>query len=360
MTYTPSALPITRPAKKLGTTSISLKDLVNPVSQLSTEKWFDLVSNSVLADSKPISLRISFSFTPPIPAPYMLQMVQTRPFSKSCFPSVPGMFPHFKSSYFREEAGNDVISIQIRDSVKEEARNNCQSKKEVIGVTTSGETHVLAESSGRGWFLMNSHWWFQVQKKFNEDGHAFGFKGNRKVIVFRGRKLGYEINNGKKQKNEQHLMTAVEFSRKDPYGKAVALLNFKSGIIEIIEESMVLPLIVFAFLLSESSSKEGSGDVTTIVENLTEMNGSLKNYGKSCNNEEKSANQLRKRDNVTNDNEVAAEGAQRMRGQEGFGSCGCSGGVGRDVKSAPTAEPECVTVELKPSVLEVETLRKVR
>ena len=67
--------------------------------------------------------------------------------------------------------------------MKEEARNNCQLKKEVIGVTTSGETHVLAESAGTGWSFMNFHWWFQVQKKFNEDGHAFGFKGNRKVSI---------------------------------------------------------------------------------------------------------------------------------------------------------------------------------
>ncbi|WRX29981.1 Glycine-rich domain-containing protein-like - like 3 [Theobroma cacao] len=222
---TPSALAITRAAKKLGTTSISLKDLVNPVSQLSMEKWFDLVSNSVLAYSKPTSLRIAFSFTPPIPATYVLHSVQTqtRSISNICFPLIHGM----------DEAGNDVISIQIRDSVKEEASDNCQSKKEVIGVTTSGERHVLAEASGTGWSLMNSNWRFRVQEKFNEDGHAFGFKGNRKVIVFRGRKLGYEINSGKKQKKEQHFMTAVEFSVEDPYGKAVALLNFKSGIMEV-------------------------------------------------------------------------------------------------------------------------------
>ena len=55
------------------------------------------------------------------------------------------------------------------------------------------------------------------------------------------------------------------------------------------------------------------GGVTTVEENLTEMHGGLKNYGKSCNNEEKSANQLSTRDEVTNVNEVAAEGAQVLR-----------------------------------------------
>ncbi|KAK6257129.1 hypothetical protein QUC31_000588 [Theobroma cacao] len=262
---TPSALAITRAAKKLGTTSISLKDLVNPVSQLSMEKWFDLVSNSVLADSKPTSLRIAFSFTPPIPATYVLHSVQTqtRSISNFCFPLIHGM-----------------------DSVKEEASDNRQSKKEVIGVTTSGERHVLAEASGTGWSLMNSNWRFRVQEKFNEDGHAFGFKGNRKVIVFRGRKLGYEINSGKKQKKEQHFMTAVEFSVEDPYGKAVALLNFKSGIMEINEESLVLPMIVLAVLLSEI-------------------------YGKSCKTEEKSSDQLGSMEKVTDINEInASKGTQ--------------------------------------------------
>lgn len=85
------------PIKTLGTTSISLKDIVNSVSQLYAEEWFDLVPNSALADSKPISVRIAFSFTPPIPAPYMVQMVR-----------------HFKYHCFADEAGNDIISLHMR------------------------------------------------------------------------------------------------------------------------------------------------------------------------------------------------------------------------------------------------------
>ncbi|XP_022765938.1 glycine-rich domain-containing protein 1-like [Durio zibethinus] len=254
MSSTPSRPAITRPVRKLGTASITLKDLVNSDSQLSSEKWFDLLSNSVPADSKPVSLRIAFSFTPPIPAPYMLHMVQTRPFSNSCFPLVPATYQHFKSSSFRDEADHDVISMQIRDSLKEEARNNCQSRKEAIGVTPFGETHVLPESAGTGWFLMNSHWWSHVQRNLMKMAMHLGLKETERrrwlwkyprhyariiksqVIVFRGRKLGYEINDGKKQKNEQHFMTAVEFSMEDPYGKAVALLNFKSGIIGVYQQ----------------------------------------------------------------------------------------------------------------------------
>ncbi|KAK8480845.1 hypothetical protein V6N13_056988 [Hibiscus sabdariffa] len=217
------------------------------VLDLISYKWFDLVSNSSLADSKPISLRIAFSFIPPSPAPYMLHMVQTPP-----FPVIHGKFQHSKYSYFSDEAGNDMISLRMR-----EAKDNYQSRKQVIGLTSCGETHVLAESAGKGWFLNNSRWWFHVHKKLYENSHAFGFKGNRKVIVFGGRKLGYEINSSKNKKNEEHFLTAVEFSRGHPYGKAVALMNFKSGIIEISgEESLALPMIILAFLLSESCKNE--------------------------------------------------------------------------------------------------------
>ncbi|GMI77352.1 Glycine-Rich Domain Protein1 [Hibiscus trionum] len=256
------------PAKTLGTASISLNDLVNSVSELYEDKWLDLVSNLTLADSKPISLRVTFSFIPPSPAPYMLHMVQTPP-----FPVIPGKFQHFKCCYFFDEAGNDIIRLHMR-----EAGDNYQSRKQVIGLTSCGETHVLAESAGKGWFLNNSRWWFHVHQNLYEDDHAFGIKGNRKVVTFRGRKLGYEINSSKNQKNEEHFVTAVEFSTDHPYGKAVALINFKSGIIQISEEeSLVLPMIICSFLLSQSSS----------------------NCVKSCKNEEKSANRL----------STAAEGA---------------------------------------------------
>ncbi|KAG4194812.1 hypothetical protein ERO13_A06G074100v2 [Gossypium hirsutum] len=277
------------PIKTLGTTSISLKGIVNSVSRLYAEEWFDLVPDLTLADSKPISVRIAFSFTPPILAHYMVQMVR-----------------HFKYHCFTDEANNDIISLQMRDY---------QTRKEVIGLTSCGGTHVLAaESAEKGWFLNNSHWWFHVHNELNENDIAFGFKGNRKVIVFRGRKLGFEINDGKKLKNEEHFMTAVEFSMEYPYGKAIALFNLKSAIIEISEEEpLVVPMIILAFLVSESSS----------------------NCEKSCNNEGKGGGEA-----ITNgikysppdgEDEVKSSNCGGCGGGCGIscgGSCGghCSGG----------------------------------
>lgn len=54
------------------------------------------------------------------------------------------------------------------------------------------------------------------------------------VKLFRGRKLDYESKHCEKHKSEQEFMTLVEFSAEDPYGKAVALLDLKSGFVRVL------------------------------------------------------------------------------------------------------------------------------
>lgn len=51
--------------------------------------------------------------------------------------------------------------------------------------------------------------------------------------IFKGRKLDFEPKHCGKQRSEQDFMTAVEFSAEDPYGKAVALLDLKSGLVKV-------------------------------------------------------------------------------------------------------------------------------
>lgn len=114
VSYSPSVLHIARPAKVLGTISISLKDLMKPGSPLSIEKWFELVPSSGLVGSKPINLRIALSFTPPVLLPFVLHMVQTRPFS-SCFFPLSGRFHHGKNwTCIKDETGNEIINLQMR------------------------------------------------------------------------------------------------------------------------------------------------------------------------------------------------------------------------------------------------------
>lgn len=53
------------------------------------------------------------------------------------------------------------------------------------------------------------------------------------VIILPGRKLEYETRSRSKQETEHNFMTAIEISPEYPYGKAVALLNVKSGFLEV-------------------------------------------------------------------------------------------------------------------------------
>lgn len=53
------------------------------------------------------------------------------------------------------------------------------------------------------------------------------------IKIFRGRKLDYEPKHCEKQRTEEDFMTAAEFSAADPYGKAIALLDLKSGVVKV-------------------------------------------------------------------------------------------------------------------------------
>jgi hypothetical protein len=53
------------------------------------------------------------------------------------------------------------------------------------------------------------------------------------IKIFSGRKGEYELRYHVKQGNEMDFLTAVEFSKEDPYGKAVALLDLKSKLVSV-------------------------------------------------------------------------------------------------------------------------------
>lgn len=54
------------------------------------------------------------------------------------------------------------------------------------------------------------------------------------VRLYLGGRLDYESKQCEKHNRECHLITAVKFSTQEPYGKAVALLDIKSGKVEVI------------------------------------------------------------------------------------------------------------------------------
>ncbi|KAF9687414.1 hypothetical protein SADUNF_Sadunf02G0091000 [Salix dunnii] len=114
MSYPSSVSHVASPAKMLGTASISLHDLMKTGSPLSIEKWFAMMPNSGIVGSKPVNLWIALSFTPPVQAPSLLHMVQTRP-CISCFFPLSGRFQQDKTwTRVVDEDGNKIINLQMR------------------------------------------------------------------------------------------------------------------------------------------------------------------------------------------------------------------------------------------------------
>ncbi|XP_021275382.1 glycine-rich domain-containing protein 1-like [Herrania umbratica] len=272
--HSASNLPGTKTCKTLGTASLSLREFLVPVSKLAVEKWLDLMPSSGNGSSKPIGLRVAVSFTVPTIAPHILHMVRSRPFSKgSCFQlPLAGRVQAGKGcTRVIDETQADVIRLQMSESGKAKMKGNWLSGKQVIGTTKHGETHALAEFVGTRWSLMDSQWVLQHSAEVSENGHLFDLKGNRMVKVFLGRKLDYEPKHCEKQRNEGDFMTAVEFSAEHPYGKAVALLDLKSGCLKAKEKWFVLPGLISAFILSHILKKKGHIGLTIDVKNTKEV-----------------------------------------------------------------------------------------
>ncbi|RYR02520.1 hypothetical protein Ahy_B06g081316 [Arachis hypogaea] len=270
MSHSSSSIAIRRSAKTLGSTSFPMKDYLDPVSQLSVEKWLELVPCSSTISSKPIMLRVAISFTVPVSAPYVLEMTQSSPFSKNaCFFNLSVRARHAKSwTHATDETGTTFISLLMRDL--KDSENTGSIGKEVVGLMNSGETRVLANSTEDGWSVMNKLWLF---KKIKNDDHLFELTGSTMVKLFPGRKLDYEARHHRKQANETGLLTAVEFSTEDPYGKAVALLDLRSRIVMAKEKWMVLPGIILAFVASNMMKKEGFEGIIAKSKDL-KVNGS--------------------------------------------------------------------------------------
>lgn len=111
-----SSIPITRTAVTLGSVLLPLHDILVAASKLSVERWSELKSVSDHASSKPISLRVAISFTVPHPAPRELHMFSSRELSRwtSFLPSCTRMQRSKGWTQVTDEAGNEVISLQLR------------------------------------------------------------------------------------------------------------------------------------------------------------------------------------------------------------------------------------------------------
>lgn len=252
-----SNLPLSEPVKTMGSVCVSMEELLSPATNLSMEKWLELVPNSKMALSKSILLRVAISVTTPSKAPYVLHMSRFQAFMKSyCLFPLPRMVQNW--THIIDDDGDKIISMQMRDFSKSKRRSDLTLVQEVIALTKSGKIQTVAELRGTEWSLIDEGWSFCNHKNSDDDGHIARLTGPRFIKYFPGRKLEYQPRQHcEKQRSENEFMTAVEFSAENPYGKAVSMVDFKYGLVNVKEEWLLLPGTVSAFILRDILRKEG-------------------------------------------------------------------------------------------------------
>ncbi|KAI3500232.1 hypothetical protein L1887_36050 [Cichorium endivia] len=221
--------------KSLGSCSISFEEFFGADSKLSVQKWLDLGPGS-----DPIRLKVGASCTFPIQTPQVVCSSFVK--KSSCY--FPCMVAGIDKSWTRvvDSSCEEVIRLQMREMKRTKG-------KEIFGLTSAGET-VVGQFLGQEWSLMDSLWSLTPPNTNKKDSH-FLLTGPHMVKLFYGRKLDYERKHNDKRTKEHNFMTAVEFSAEYPYGRAVALLDLKLGLVMLQEEWFALPGILSAFIVSK-------------------------------------------------------------------------------------------------------------
>ncbi|PWA88558.1 hypothetical protein CTI12_AA083180 [Artemisia annua] len=240
----------------LGSCYISMEEIFGPVPKLSVEKWLDLVLSSGIVNSEPISLRVAVSCTLPAPIPRVVLMLRSSPLTKvSCFLPFHDMVRFIKSwTQMIDASGDVIIRIKTRNIKRTKGTDDNALTKEIVGFTKAGEKLVLAQFHGQEWSLLDSLWSLKLPDSHEKDCDLL-LTGPHMVKLLPGRKLDFEPKHHDKQTNEHSFMTAVEFSAEHPYGKSVALFNFKLGILTLQEDWFALAGIVAAFIVSKHLQK---------------------------------------------------------------------------------------------------------
>ncbi|CAM8985696.1 unnamed protein product [Rhodiola kirilowii] len=286
----PSKLHFPKADKSMGSFLLPLSDFLPPVSKLSVEKWFELSATSVCVSSKPLSLRVAVSFALPTKAPTILLMeVPSKPASRNfCFFPFQVRTPISRSlTQVQDVTGKPIISLRKRYPTLSRKSSYIPAlmfifHRMVRGflvvecITTQG-VQLLAKRVKGVWYLDKCSW--TLRRATNDDDFIFEFKGNKIVRFYPGRKLDYEPKCCSKGGSETEFLTAIEFSEAHPFGKAIAVLNWKSGYLVVAESWFILRGIVLSYILSDVMKREEVQEQhSKMLSRSTDMNQKINEY----------------------------------------------------------------------------------
>ncbi|KAK9670141.1 hypothetical protein RND81_13G180500 [Saponaria officinalis] len=267
MSYSPTSdeLKPNNSMKMLGSCSLPFGELVASPSQLSINKWISVDLGSDIENSEPVLLHVLMSFSPPTLAPRLFQLVQCST------TKTDQIHAHVVDSF-----GKIVFTLQKRNIIKEETKCTSDLLTEVYCIKDSGEKHALVEFDGNCWSFNGTHGSFKLRDSSVKDDSLLELVGYEMVKLFPGRRLDFESNNADDTISEQDFTSVIGFSEDYPYGRAIALINSKLGMIKAVDESIVLPGIALAFILSDIPKGEVMTDFNALGEDKA------KNEGAQC------------------------------------------------------------------------------
>ncbi|KAL9229519.1 hypothetical protein vseg_004977 [Gypsophila vaccaria] len=265
VSYSPTSdeLKPNKAMKALGSCSFSFEDLVASRSQLSISKWVSVDLVPGIENSEPVQLHVLMSFSPPVPAPQMFQLVQCKTKKNDDI-----------QAHVLDYSGENIFTLLKRNIIKDATKCTSDFLTEVYYITDSGEKQSLVEFDGNCWSFKGTRGSFKLQNGSAKDDSLMKLVGSEMVKVFSGRRLEFEPKNSDDGMSEQDFKTVVEFSTEYPYGRAVALINSKTGTVKTVDESIALTGLALTFILSDIPKEEELGDFNALgKENLVSTEG---------------------------------------------------------------------------------------
>lgn len=68
--------------------------------------------------------------------------------------------------------------------MKHKVKDDSGSRKQVIGMTESGETHTVAELIGTCWSLLSSRWFLKCNNNAGADDHLYEIISGNKMVCY--------------------------------------------------------------------------------------------------------------------------------------------------------------------------------